>query len=423
MELFQKFGKSLSIFFLFNVLSASVPILLLPFLANHLSPAEYGILSMYTTVSAILTAFIGLSTNSAISIKYFHLEKEELYTYVGSTFTILLISTIAIIFICFCLQQFIESITGLNFFWIATAILFCSFQFVFQIILNILQASTKAFLFGCLQFVALLANLALVYVLISLFRYGWEGRIYSQVAIAFVCFLFSILFLYKKKTKFINFKYTRDALKFSTPLIPHSLAGTIFNFADRIMINKFLSAASLGIYTIGFQIGSGITIFSDAYAKSLLPFINIKLKENTQDSLVQLTKVFLYSICASILLLGASIVAVHYLFGLFIRNPDFNAAKGLIFFFFLGNTLHGIYYNFVGILFAFERTKIIARVTLITSVFSLTLMYVALKYFNLYGLLYVYVLNRATILSMVIYYANKCIKLPWRSAFENFFKK
>lgn len=423
MAFFQKFGKSLSIFFLFNVLSTSVPILLLPFLANHLSPGEYGMLSMYTTVSAILTAFIGLSTNSAISIKYFHLDKEELYTYVGSTITILLLSVAGIIFLCFCLQQVIENITGLSFYWVTTAIIFCSFQFVFQIILNILQASSKAFLFGGLQFVALLANLLLVYILISMYKHGWEGRVYAQIIVAFACFLFSIAFLLRKKTKFINFKYTRDALKFSMPLIPHSLAGTIFNFADRIMINKFLSATSLGIYTIGFQIGSGVTIFSDAYAKSLLPFINIKLKENTNESLIQLTKVFLYSILASILLLVASIIAVHYLFGLFIRNPDFNAAKGLIFFFFLGNTLHGIYYNFVGILFAFEKTKIIARITLITSTLSLALMYVALKYFNLYGLLYVYVLNRATILTMVIYNANKCIRLPWGASLRTLFKK
>jgi O-antigen/teichoic acid export membrane protein len=409
----NKLFKSLSVFFVFNALNSAVPLILLPFLTRHLSPEHYGILSVYTTISAILSAFVGLSSNSMISIKYFYLNTKEFYQYISSVLTILFSSLLLVILVLFVFQKPIFNLTRLEFKWVFLAAIFSSFQFISQIILSIWQSSGKAYLYGLFNFSFILLNLFLSYILISFFNYGWEGRVIAQLFIGFIGALIALFYLFSKKVKFYNLKYVKEVIKISLPIIPHSLAGTIFNFADRLIINRFLTSSNLGIYTIAFQLGSGVNIITDAYCKSLMPFVAEKIKEDTIEGYIDLTKVFIYSFIASILIFILSFLFLQFIFEFVVPNPEYLFAKSLIIYFLIGNIFHALYYNFVDVLFVFQKTKIIATITIGTSITSLLLSYLLIQTHGLLGIIYVYIFNRGIILLLTFYFSSRLVNYPW----------
>ncbi len=72
-----------------------IPILLLPILTRYLSPAEYGLVSIFTVSVAIMVNFIGMTLPAAIQRNFIDHTKTELREYIGTAF---LISTLALFF-------------------------------------------------------------------------------------------------------------------------------------------------------------------------------------------------------------------------------------------------------------------------------------------------------------------------------------
>jgi len=64
----------------------------------------------------------------------------------------------------------------------------------------------------------------------------------------------------------------KESLGYCLPTIPHVIAGWIISVSDRIFLERYFSLAEVGIYSLGFKIGSLILIFHSAFRKAYIPF-------------------------------------------------------------------------------------------------------------------------------------------------------
>lgn len=75
------------------------------------------------------------------------------------------------------------------------------------------------------------------------------------------------------------------ALGFNIPLIPHYLSGTLLNQADRIMIQKMVGESEVGIYSLAYNLGMLMQLFTNAINASLTPWMYDKMNKKDYKSI------------------------------------------------------------------------------------------------------------------------------------------
>jgi O-antigen/teichoic acid export membrane protein len=63
--------RSAGIYTITSALNAAIPFLLMPVLTRYLSPADYGMVSMYGVLISFVTPFVGFNVEGAIARQYY----------------------------------------------------------------------------------------------------------------------------------------------------------------------------------------------------------------------------------------------------------------------------------------------------------------------------------------------------------------
>ena len=126
------------------------------------------------------------------------------------------------------------------------------------------------------------------------------------IVITEVCISGSILILqfYRGRT-FYNKKFWKYALSFNIPLLPHYLSGTILNQGDRIMIQQMVGRGEVAIYSIAYNVGMLIQIFTNAINNAITPWMYERLNENDYKSIQKYV---------TYILIGLSLVIICLIF-------------------------------------------------------------------------------------------------------------
>ncbi len=123
-----------SIYTLSNVIGVAIPFFLLPILTRYLTPYDYGILSMYSTLYSFLLPFAAFSSTYFIFNIWF---KESILEIKKINYNIMILNFISffvILFILYVFSGIIFTYTHLNFIWL----FFMSVNIFFDNILNFL---------------------------------------------------------------------------------------------------------------------------------------------------------------------------------------------------------------------------------------------------------------------------------------------
>ena len=74
---------------------------------------------------------------------------------------------------------------------------------------------------------------------------------------------------------FFSKKFWKYALLFNIPLVPHYLASTVLNSADRIMIQEMVGSSEAGIYNLAYSVSLIMTFFNTALMQTITPWMYI----------------------------------------------------------------------------------------------------------------------------------------------------
>lgn len=350
----------------------------LPIFTYLLTPQEFGIISLYTTISSIFIIFLGLNSHSSISRAY-HEENMDFANYVGSNLVFLFS-----INMFFLLILFLFSSKLANFFAIETEVYFIaitiSFLSVFmQLELSYLQTSQQSE-----QYVKILIvrNISLTFgamICMSLLNNKiYFGKFYSDLLVSFIIFIFAMINLIRLSKFELNFKYIKYFLSYSIPLIPHSLAGLIILQSDILMINKFMGEYQTGLYAFAFNIGMIMLVFVTAFNNAWLPVFYKELKNKNylliQDKVELYTKIIFF-VLLILVLFSKEIVII-------MANKDYYNALDVIPIILFSFVFVYLYTLFVNYAFYRKKTMYIAIITIFVALVNIILNY---YYIPLYG--------------------------------------
>lgn len=418
MTALKRLVNSIATYALANVINSAIPFLLLPVLTRVLAPAEYGVVTMFATVVSVLTAFTGLSIHGAVSVRHFDADTDH-PRFVGTCLGLLAVSTslvlLAVWLMAGPLSRWVEIPEG----WLLVAVLASAAQAVVQVRLVIWQVRNEVWSYGLFQILQTALNLGLSLGLILLLGLGWEGRV---LGICVAVFLFAGLALYGLQRRAlvrwsIDREYIRAALNFGVPLIPHAVGAMMIAMSDRFIITHLLGIGVTGAYAVGVQMGMAVGLLADAFVKAFGPHLFSELKNQDPASGVRIVRQ-----CAAVFL-GFMVLALGYVASLpylypLIVGEQYDASLPIAQLIGFGNAFMGMYYVVAGFLFFFERTRLLAKLTLVVGVISIFLTYALVDSMGVSGAAWAYVLVQLLFFLGSWYLAQRIFPLPWGSLFS-----
>lgn len=398
-----------------NVINKAIPFFLLPVMTRYLNPTDYGIVTTFNVLLAVMVVFVGLSMHGAINVNFFKLNKEELKVYIGNVIFILFTIFILVYIITYVLKSPLSLFTKFSEKWIPNIAIFALFQSFFTVTIGLWQVEQKPLPYGLFQVSRTILNVSLSLIFVVLLGWGWQGRLLGIIVTSIAFGLLSIFVIYKRRHIKLSFnkKYIKDALFFGIPLIPHALGGWIITGIDRIFINSMVNIAATGLYSVGYQVGMIIGLLAQSFNLAWSPFLFEKLKENNYSTKLKIVKfTYLYDVGIILLALALSFIAPYFL--KFFVSENFYFAYKYVLWIALGYAFQGMYFMVVNYIFYVKKTYILAWVTFSSAGINIVLNYFFIKANGAIGAAHATTITFFIQFVMVWILSAKVYKMPWK---------
>lgn len=416
----SKLIRSAGIYTITSVVNSAIPFFLLPILTRYLSPADYGIVSMFSVLLSLVTPFIGVNVNGAIARIYYEKDTVDIKEYITNCGYILLISSSLVAIFFYIFAEVIAKFSSVPIQLLGAIIVVSFAQFIIKVVLTLWQVQVKPVQYGIFQITQTGLNMILSIVFVVLVGLTWQGRIYAQIISGVLFSLVGLAILIKNKWLKFNFNsaYIKHALNYGIPLIPHALGGVIITMTDRVFITKMVGIETTGVYTVGYQIGMIINLLATSFNQAYVPWLFTKLKENILKSKIKIVRfTYVYFVTIIVLAMTLSLIASPLL-NVFIGR-EFAESNIYVTWIALGYAFNGMYLMVVNYIFYVEKNHILAKITILTGVLNVILNYFFIKTFGAIGAAQATTIIFLIKFILVWILSAKVHDMPWKEALIN----
>lgn len=272
-----------------NIFIKAFQFFLVPVYTAHLTYEEYGANNVITSFVSIFTILATLSVSSAISRLYAeHREdNDKVRRLFGTTYLFTALFGAAVIGILLLGKDIIHTylLPDIDFFpVVALAIVNMWLTAIATQYTSMLQAMQEARECALLNVISFTLNLSLNILFVAVLDLKLSGIYYSGILVNSCLILFSLWRIHRRKLiKWaFDLPLLRDALKYSVPLIPHSLSGSISQYLAKLMLGNSFSLATVGIFSLASQFGRIIDTVQGSVHSSYLPwFFEVRSNRST----------------------------------------------------------------------------------------------------------------------------------------------
>ena len=262
-----------TLWFIFcSILQKSISLITTPIFTRLMTTEQYGQFSIYNSWLQIFTIITTLRLNGAVFNKGMSKYKEERDTYTSTMQMITFTLTLIVFGIYLIFRKQFNELTELP-----TTIMVAIFAELlvspaidFWTVRKRYEYIYKPVVYRTLIMAILNAIIGVLAVLVS-DKKGY-ARILTCVAIN--CAFGSVLFIYnmRKGKPIFKKEYASFAIKFNIPLLIHYFSQYILDQFDRIMVQKLVSIAAAGIYSVAYNIGLLLRIITTSINNALVPW-------------------------------------------------------------------------------------------------------------------------------------------------------
>ncbi|MFH4963796.1 oligosaccharide flippase family protein [Gaetbulibacter sp. M235] len=335
------------IYSVISLLQKGINFFLIPILTAYLTTFDYGVVAVVFSINAFLNVFYLLSLNGSLDRFYYEYKNDEelvkklfgtIVTFVFLTSVFL--SVIILIGHKWIIDPFLGNVDFSP--YMLLGMISILFNPIFTIFQSTLQARQEGKIFAKNNIIFFFANITFLLISVLVFNLGAKGVLGSLALTNFIFFIYT-LFNFGKEIQFgINLPILKASLKYSLPLVPHSLSGVITNVIDKLFINNLMSTSFAGIYNIGNTFGSIVLLIASGVNQAFVPWFNEQIKKEKYNEIPQKAKllIMLYSIIA----LGLSFFGKEIIY--FATPETYHQAWEVIPFIAYAFVFHGVYYFF-----------------------------------------------------------------------------
>lgn len=393
--------KGFSLTAIITILSSAFPFLLLPILTRTLPKEQYGTLVVIELFLAIFTTLIHFSISGS-TVEYFKMSREKLKEYLSTSIYLAAFSLLLLQIVVFLFDDFFYVKFQMNKAWLL-AIPIMSFMNIatqLQNSLHICQKNHSSYA------VFLLGPNALIFGLTVLFLYVFKMEFQAKLFAILISYtVFGIVSFYLLfKGSFISFEFYKDYLRpnldFTVPILVHSLVASLYFSADRLFLSKMIGNNAVAVYAAGFQIASIMSVLQNAFSRAWHPMVMDLLSEKSiaaHGAKIVRNRLFKYSFLSSILmiLISAVLLIVVYFMVDLILPSSYEESKIVSALIIISYCVLGFYKIVSPVLWFYNRTAILSKVTVLVFFINLVLNYFLILHFRVVGACY------ATLLSVL----------------------
>ena len=260
------------------VIARMINFLLLPFYTHHITPSEYGIISLIYAFIAFMNIIYHYGLESAF-LRFFskvgakdNYEKKDVFS---TVFTSLIITSIIFSFVIWIFAPglsriLLHSEDYIRIIRMTACILLL--DSLFLIPLHYLRISNKAGKFTLIIIVNVLINVVLNIYLIRYRGKGIEGVFISNMVASAFNVLLLIPVVIKNWNWHFSFTLWKKLLLFGLPFVPSGLSSMIIELSDRYMLEWFKGLQEVGLYSAGHKLGIFMMLIVMAFRFAWQPF-------------------------------------------------------------------------------------------------------------------------------------------------------
>lgn len=285
--------------------------------------------------------------------------------------------------------------------------------------LTLLRTKEQPYRYAAWEVSHAVLNLLISLILVIYFGGGWEGR---AVGIMAPLLIYGVIGLYAFSQHGIlwadwSWSDIKETLRVSVPLIPHALAAVVIIFSDRLFIQELLGDDAVGVYSVGYQIGMVVMLFTDAFLKAWQPWFYKKLASDANENkylIVRYTRLYLVT-----LIFGATIYSsmAEKIFP-YIVGEQYLSAASVIFPVALSYIAFGAFQIFFPYLVYTKKTNILVVISPFSALLNIGLNILLIPRFGMVGAAYATIAAYFLSALLVFSFSNKFYPMPWFSRYR-----
>lgn len=367
-----------------NIFAKAITFLATPIFTRILTPAEYGVYSLYIGWMGIFTVITTLEISGNIAFCGFSHFKNEREAFsssaVGVQFTLTVFFTL--LYIIF--TKRVNAITGLT------------TRLTFMLILQVFFNSLIAIYFAEKRYLYKYKTVSRINLIIGLFvpvsavflilftSYRGYARIISSLLISFVLCIPIVINTLKRCNRIFDFKKWKYIFGYALPLLPHYLGLSLIAQGDKILLSRLRGDAELGKYTVAYSVGFILSLVTGGLLSAITPWIHRKLDEKKSERIEDVFRLILKIL---FILTFIFLCAAPEIFSI-IGADAYYSAIGVIYpvavsviFIFMSNV-------YSGIIMHIGKPSLVAANSAISAFFALFLGYFMINSFGFIGAAY-----------------------------------
>lgn len=397
-----------------NVVSGAIPFLLLPVLTRYLSPEDFGIVALYTALSAVVSALFTLGCNGAVSRIYFDLAEGEVAAFVGTCLSLVAMCAGSLSLVIFLASDLIAEATRFPACWLWAVSLSACAQAVFNIGLAVFQVRGNVRQFAVAQVAQATLLAIFTLALVVGLSFDWRGRVVAQ-AVSTSIASFGVLYYLVRHCGVpfcVETKYVRQALRYGLPLVVHVLSGIAISLADRFIIARLMNLRETGLYAAAGQVTAVLVFVIDAFNRAYSPWLFSVLTAGEPEMRRKVVKgTYLYFLVIFVVAMTFAVAATQLL-GLFLGEKYAGSAQYILWMA-LAATLMGMYYMVTLYIQFAKRTEYLAAITFVVGVGNVISCYLFVHQWGGIGAAYAAALAQGGMFLASWFAAARLVPMPW----------
>lgn len=352
-----------------TILQRCLSFFLLPLYTAYLTPADYGITGVVTSLSALLAIFTTLGVDAAGSRFYYKYKGEPQYVrrLYGTIGSVIVINSIVFGGIFLLAHKWIiDPLVGnIDFYpYVLLGLLNVMVTPLYLLFQGYLQTIQNGMKFGINAMLNFLLHVGLTIVFVAVFKMGALGVLLAALITSLVFFIYVIFAFFRHQRIGIDKGVLKESMNYSLPLIPHTLANWSNGTIDKLLVNGIRSEADAGLYNLGRQYSSVANTLSIAVNNAYVPWFFDKANdiEHNLPSIRKMSEMITWAVCFLCMAMG---LLAQDVLNLMISNPAYDGVWKVIPFLICGTIFNTIYFFYINVLFL-KNTGIIFTVTIST---------------------------------------------------------
>ena len=407
-------ARSFSIYTVSSVLSAAVPVLLLPVLTRYLSESDYGTAATLQTLIVLFTPPLLFGVHAAIAVEYNRLDSAKFRIFLSTVLRIPLFAFVVLMAVGLLAGLTLPDHLGVPGIWIAACPVFALLTLYPLVLSTVLRMQEKAMWFAYVELASAIISVCLSVLLVVGLHLQWEGRMYAIAATGLVMSIASIVWLGRMKLLASGYdkRVLKETLKFGAGVVPHDLGNNIVRMADRLILVAMLGLASAGQYAVASQIASAMLILLAAFNRAWMPHLVSRLSSDSPEARMGIVRQS-YAVMAAFLLFFLAFNFVTPLLYKLLIADKFHESMSYVFWLTLGYLFLAVYLTYVDYIFLTKKTHILSMVTMLNMGTNITLNYLLIKQFGTVGAAMAFACTMFLVMILTFFISNRIHPMPW----------